>query len=120
MITPIQAGLAISGRTLDLLLLAIRDAQRYRARNGAGPLRVYAELADILTSAGALSEVGQADIEPGPVGEAEFMTVNEAAERMGVTERTVRRKARALGGRQVGGVWLLDRAAVLEHLEGAA
>jgi excisionase family DNA binding protein len=117
-ITPVpQPGLVISGRTLDLLLEAIHDAQKWRLRNG-GPRPAYSHLASILAS-GTPAVDGHTDVLPQTVGQAVAMEISEAAELLGLSERHVRRMARELGGRKVGRSWLLDRAAVLEHREGS-
>ena len=55
----------------------------------------------------------------GIIGQVEAMTTHEAAALLGVSDRTARRLAPELGARRVGRAWLLDRAAVLEHAEGA-
>ena len=46
------------------------------------------------------------------------VTVAEAAEQLGLSERQTRRRAPQLGGRRIGGVWLLDQTAIDEHKEG--
>lgn len=104
----------LDGPALDVARYAVTVAQRARARNGLPPSRALAGLADVLSPA------GQADTPDEAPGEADDMTTAEAAELLGVSRRTARRLAPALGGRLVGGRWLLDRQAVTEHLEGAA
>lgn len=44
--------------------------------------------------------------------------VEDAARTLGLSKRQTRRLARNLGGRLIGGRWLLDAQAVTEHAEG--
>jgi hypothetical protein len=46
------------------------------------------------------------------------VTIAEAARQLGLSERQTRRRAPQLGGRRVGGVWLLDQIAIDEHRRG--
>ena len=113
-------GVLVAGRTLDLVAQAVRDAQRWRARNGLPPLDAYAKLlAAVTPDAAPVAADGHADSPADPVVEAEAMTTDEAAALLGVSDRTARRLAPQLGARRVGRAWLLDRAAVLEHAEGS-
>lgn len=100
-------ALVVSGVTRRILAQALVDAQRWRARNGLAPLQAYATLA------GLMSPDGHADIASEPVGQPEGMSIHEAAAALGITARHARRLAPRLG-RKVAGVWVLDRAAVLE------
>ncbi len=126
---PAPAGLlAVSGvvvlsgdalrAALDCAVIAIRTRQR----NGQ-PTRSYQALADQL--AGAMSATGQSDgRQPGtcdaaPVQLSPDMPLAEAARELGLSERQTRRLARRLGGQKIGGRWLLDSAAVREHIEGS-
>ena len=42
----------------------------------------------------------------------------EAAARLGLTDRQVRRLAPRLGGKKIGGRWLIDEQALVEQIEG--
>lgn len=113
-------AVVMAGRSLDLVAQAIREAQRWRARNGLPALDAYAKLlAAVTANATPVAVDGHADSPAAPVVEAEAMTTHEAAALLGVSDRTARRLAPELGARRVGRAWLLDRAAVLEHAEGA-
>jgi len=46
------------------------------------------------------------------------VTVAEAARQLGLSERQTRRRAPQLGGKRIGGVWLIDQDAIAEHKEG--
>lgn len=102
----------LTGSTVHLVLGALKIAQRSRIRNGLPPLRAYVDLMR------AMADNGHADSDDTADGHHEDMTIEEAANTLGVSVRTTRRLAGGLGGRKVGRAWLLDRAAVLEHAEG--
>ena len=104
----------LDGPDLDALAYCIEVTQRARGRNGLPPSRRVNALARLVAAP------GHPDTADEPVGDADDMTTEEAAELLGVSRRTARRLAPALGGRLVGGRWLLDRQAVTEHLEGTA
>ena len=94
-------------------LYAIETTQRTRRRNGLPPLASLARLHAALTAP------GHADTPDEPPGEADTVTTRDAAALLRCSERTARRLAPKLGGRNIGGRWLLDRHAVAEHLQGA-
>ncbi len=104
----------LDGADLAVVRYAVEVAQRARRRNGLPRSTALAQLAD------ALAVPGQTDAPDEAPGEAEYMSTHEAATLLGCSERQARRLAPALGGRLVGGRWLLDRVAVTEHLEGTA
>lgn len=113
MIASIPPGsLLLTGRAVELCRYAAAAAQRYRTSNGLPPLVGLTQLAE------ALAAAGQADMPAEPEGQPDTVTTHEAAALLGCSERQVRRKAALLGGRLTGGRWLLDRAAIAEHLEG--
>lgn len=98
----------------DLRLLAYmaQATSELRRRYGWAPLPILDHLAAI----------GQVDNQPEPPEECGRMdmTTAEAARLLGCSERSVRRKAKQLGGHRVGRSWLLDAEAVHEHREGMA
>ena len=51
---------------------------------------------------------------------SQMVTIREGATMLGVTERHTRRRAAQLGGERIAGRWWLDRAAILQHLEGTS
>ena len=100
----------------EALLIAIRS----RRVNGAPSSHVYAELARVLVAA-----AGHADVRVEANAEAVDMqlnpptvTVDDAAQRLGLSMRQARRLAPNLGGRLISGRWLLDDRAITEHIEG--
>lgn len=118
MTTPLIQRLApdvllLTGDAVHALAYAVHVAQRARARNGLPPSRALAALA---------SAAGQQDTQPAPQPdtEPEWITTEEAAQMLGISNRQARRLAPALGGRLTGGRWLLDHRAVTEHQEGSA
>lgn len=103
--------LLLTGGAVDALLYAVQVAQRARQRNNLPPSHALAELA---------SAAGQTDarrVEP-LEDEMEMIATEEAARMLECSSRQARRLAPRLGGRRVGGRWLLDRRAVVEHIEG--
>lgn len=112
----IQDGVLLTGRALDVALYAVKVAQRSRARNGLPRLLVLEELE------AAMSPRGQTDIAEEPTGQSVdvvvAMTTEDAASALHCSARQARRLAPALGGRRVGGRWVYDHQAVLEHIEG--
>lgn len=115
MIARVPAGaVLLTGSDVDALRYAVEVAQRARARNGLPPSKALAQLARTVTAA------GQPDSTEAPEVQPETVTSDQAAAMLGVSERTARRLAPQLGGRLIGGRWLLDRQAVTEHKEGTA
>lgn len=104
----------LTGDAITALRYAIRVAIASRRRNG---LPVPASLAEL---AAATSEPGQSDSEPAPTqhDSSDLIDIMEAATMLGCSNRQARRLAPQLGGRIVAGRWLLDRAAVTEHIQG--
>lgn len=120
MIAHLPAGaLLLTAEDLGVVAYAVAAAQRSRRRNGLGPLRRLDALAAALDAA-RVAATGHADSEPDHTGDAETMTTTEAAQLLGVSDRTARRLAPGLGGRRIGGRWHLDAAAVAEHVAGGA
>lgn len=105
--------LLLTGDAVDALAYAATVAQRARQRNGLPASRALAAL---------LTAAGQQDTPETPAleTEPEWITTEEAARMLGVSNRQARRLAPALGGRLTGGRWLLDRRAVEEHTQGKA
>lgn len=102
-----------TGADLDAVCYCIDVTQRARRRNGLPPSVALARLAALLSPA------GQADMPDETPGEADYMSTDEAAAALGCSPRQARRLAPLLGGRLVGGRWLVDRLAIAEHIEGA-
>jgi len=113
---PLVTGPAVilSGRWLAVARQALLVAQTARKRNGLAECPHYAALLDALTS--ALSPPRLPDTPDLPSSTP--MTTEAAAEVLGMSKRQVQRRAGQLGGRLVGGRWLLDPAAVHQHREG--
>lgn len=108
---PVGAVL-LTGDAVAAALYAVDMAQRLRACNGYPPSRALARLRL------ELAAPGHPDTPAEPVGDPETVTTREAAALLNVSERTARRLAPRLGGRNVGGRLLFDRRAVLDHIEG--
>jgi len=112
----IRDGVLLTGRALELTVFAIDAAQRYRAHQGLAPLPALNQLRALM------SPPGQADMLEESSGQAEVVariSTRDAAALLGCSERHVRRLAPMVGGELVGGRWLLDRQAVLEHIGGS-
>ena len=121
---PIIAGTAVvlTGEWLESALQAVLIAARARSRNGLPNSGSHLALAQALNA--AMSARGHSDgrvtedWEDHPQQEPPTVTVAEAARQLGLSERQTRRRAPQLGGKRIGGVWLLDQDAVNEHREG--
>lgn len=114
MIARIEHGVLLTGREIEAVGYAIKLAQRVRARNGLPVSR------DLAALAAALAATGQSDSPGQPEDDTDFIAVSAAADLLGASERTARRLAPRLGGRKIGGRWLVDRQAVVEHAAGQA
>lgn len=103
--------------TLQLALIAART----RRHNGLPASSVDAALAQALSA--AMAAQGQSDV-PEPVALPSFpvteptVTVENAAQQLGLSVRQTRRLAPKLGGKIIRGRWLLDQHAIDEHLRG--
>ena len=100
----------LDGADLATLAYCIEVTQRARGRNGLPPSRRVNALARLVAAP------RQSDTPDEPIGEPESMTTTEAAALLGCSTRTATRLAPKLGGRLVGGRWLLDRQAVTEYV----
>lgn len=120
---PVTTGPAVvlSGRWLAVVRQAVFAANVARRRNGLPDSRDYAAVLGSI--AAAMSPVGHNVVDSGVVAAVsippEELTVEEAAGMLARSHRQVQRMAPKLGGRRIGGRWLLDRRAVEEHVEGA-
>ena len=114
MITAVDHAVLLSGREIEAVGYAIRVAQRDRARNGLPRSRDL----DRLAAAVAQAAGGQPDNPEQVEVQADYISCSEAASILGCSERSVRRWAPGLGGQLVGGRWLVDRQAVVEHAAG--
>ncbi|MDJ0359701.1 hypothetical protein [Rhodococcus sp. H29-C3] len=97
-------------------LLAI--ARRARQRNGHPESRALEALSTALEIASA---TGQSDTDNNPETHdepIEWLSTEQAADRMHCSTRNVRRRAPQLGGQLINGRWQLDAAAITEHIEG--
>ncbi|MPM56430.1 hypothetical protein SDC9_103233 [bioreactor metagenome] len=114
MIARVEHAVLLTGREIEAVGYAIKLAQRVRARNGLPVSR------DLAALAAALAATGQSDSPGQPEDDTDFIAVSAAADLLGASERTARRLAPRLGGRKIGGRWLVDRQAVAEHAAGQA
>lgn len=119
----VVAGTAVilTGDAARAALQAVLIAIRSRRLSGLPNSAAYTELAQALADAATAD--GQSDVPKHAVGQgfpAEVPTVpiDDAAARLGLSPRQVRRLAPKLGGRIIGGRWLLDEQAIREHLQG--
>lgn len=118
-VVSVPAGtVMLTAEDVPALVYALETAQRSRARNGLGPHPRLSRALAALTAA-TVAAPGHSDRpEPAP-GDDDVVTLRDAARLMRCSERTARRRAPLLGGHKIGGNWLLDRAAVEDHCEGA-
>ena len=110
----------ISGNAARTLCEAVLIAERSRRSSGLPLSRDYATIAAELHA--AMSAAGQSDVRSDPDPKTDVVhptvTIEQAAEVLGVSKRQARRLAPDLGGRIVNGGWLLDPQAIREHIEG--
>ena len=122
MSNPFVTGPAVilSGRWLAVVHHAAHIATVARRRNGLPESADYTTIQAAITE--AMSQAGhnvtRALPAPAPSEGPDELTVEEAARMLGKSRRQVQRIANRLGGRLIGGRWLLDRRAVEEHIEG--
>lgn len=113
-------AVVLTGRALDAALQAAGIANRTRRVNGAPPSPAYLALAAALNQAKSVG--GHPDVRE-PVGMQRFshehpaIPIVQAAQRLGLCERQVRRLAPRLGGRKVGGRWFVDERALDDYEE---
>lgn len=116
----VDGVLVVSGAAARTLCEAVLIAERARRSAGLPLSRDYETLAQELYA--TMSASGQSDIaadaacDPEVVGPT--VPIEQAAAELGCSKRQARRIAPELGGRIVGGRWLIDRHALNEHLEG--
>jgi len=118
---PLVAGTAVvlHGDTLRVALDAALIAVRARRLSGL-PIDNYRQLALALHTA-MMATNGHMDVPETPTvatSIAPTVTVEQAAEMLGLSRRQTRRLAPRLGGRIIAGRWLLDEMCIKEHLEG--
>ena len=106
----------LTGDWLAVAAQSVKIAQRARHHNGAPPSRDYQLLADALMSAAGHSDVRTPKVLRQFPHELPTITVPQAAEWLGRSERQIRRTASSFGGRKIGGRWLLDEHAVRSHI----
>lgn len=116
-------GVLLTGSHLYMVQQALDALGRERRRNGLPVSRDAAELRRVITTQldrrdRPMAAVGHEDTARGIAPEHGSMSTKEAAQLLGVSTRTARRMADRLGGRLVGGVLMLDRIAINEHLAG--
>jgi hypothetical protein len=117
----VGAVVVLTAEWLEAALQAVLIAARARRQNGLPNSAAHLALAKALNS--AMSADGHSDVrEIEPEHDYSYaqptVTIAEAARQLGLSERQTRRRAPQLGGRRVGGVWLLDQIAIDEHKEG--
>ena len=119
---PIQLlgnAVLLQGPAVDVVKYAIEVARRSRHRNGLPESGTLLTLSQAFES---LSAAGQSDNSDTAVRDTEdvteWITTDTAAPLLGCSSRQARRLAPSLGGRLIGGRWLLDPHAVREHIEG--
>ncbi|WP_373199840.1 helix-turn-helix domain-containing protein [Mycobacterium marinum] len=120
---PLVAGgvVVVHGVSLRVARDAMTIAASARRANGLPVSPAYLELAEAFDA--AMSAARQCDVAQPAVlqhypQKTPTVTIAEAAEALGLSKRQTQRLAPRLGGRLIGGRWLLDEQAVREHLEG--
>lgn len=106
----------VSGDALRAAVDCCRIAARSRRLSGLPHSRTHDDLLTAFLTAAGRVDVRETVAAP-PL--TPTVTIEEAADRMNKSRRQVRRMAPKLGGKKIGGRWLLDDQAITEHLEGA-
>jgi hypothetical protein len=114
--------LILDGPAAELVLDALLIAARYRRYSGLPNSAAFAVIARVVAAA-IVSRTGQTDTAATPISddlpcEIPTIPIRDAAALLGYSPRQTRRLAPKLGGRMIGGRWLLDQHAITEHLEG--
>ncbi len=112
----VEKALLLTGNDIAIVAYAVRLAQESRKRNGLPRARALDDLAAAVTA--LTSATGQSDMPDASGGDTDYVDIETAAGLLGCSTRQARRLAPRLGGRLVGGRWLVDRLAVAEHIEG--
>jgi hypothetical protein len=119
----VVAGTAVilTGDWLKTTRRAVLIAEGARRHNGLPNSAAHIALAEALTI--AMSARGHADVRECAElqdypQEPPSVTIANAAEQLGLSERQTRRLATQLGGKKIGRQWLLDQTAIDEHNEG--
>ena len=111
----------LDGPAVQAVLDALFIAENYRRYSG-NSVGTFSAIAQVLAAA-LVSGSGQSDMGTDAEMEhvrlrQESVSIQAAAAMLELSPRQVRRLAPKLGGRIVGGRWLLDRIAITEHLHG--
>lgn len=118
-LTRVGGVVVIHGTAARTLCEAVLIAERARRANGYPISADYATLAAELHA--AASAAGRPDVHTEPIREpvvVPTVPIEQAATELGLSKRQTRRLAPALGGKLIGGRWLLDAQAIREHTEG--
>lgn len=120
---PLVAGTAVilTGEWVDAALQAVLIAARSRDRNGLRNSDAHLALAKAL--AAAMSANGHLAVHKPEVAQhypqlVPTVTIEAAAQQLNLSPRQIRRLAPKLGGKKIGGRWLLDEEAIDEHRKG--
>lgn len=120
-LTAVGPVVILTGPAARAAAQALLIAVRSRRVNGLPPSAHYDAITAALVSASGHGD-GHPGAEADPVGMEQIptMPVEDAARALGLSKRQTRRLAPTLGGRLIGGRWLLDAQAVAEYAEGQA
>lgn len=116
---PVQllgSSVLVQGSAVPALRYAVYAAINVRRINGLPPTPTLTQLAEVLMTAEGRQDVP--DIEQRAVSEPqahEQISIEEAAQMLGLSARQTRRRACEFGGRIIGGRWLLDRHSVTDY-----
>jgi hypothetical protein len=110
------AAVILTGQWLETARRAALIADGARVRNGLSHSAEYVELASTITA--AMSARGQTDVRnfqelQNYPQEQPTVTIPNAAEQLELSERQTRRLAPQLGGKKIGGQWLVSQTALV-------
>jgi hypothetical protein len=128
---PMVAGgvVILSGEWLEAARQTVLIAARARHLNGLPASATQSALASAfstaasaststLVSANGHSDVREIELCQRIPCEQPTVPISDAAVQLGLSDRQVRRLADELGGRKIGGRWLLDQDSINEHQRG--
>ncbi len=109
-------SVVISGSAAKAAMWAVLVAKRERQRSGLPHSKALDDIGTAL-----LAAMGQRDV-PEPVPESSYeqqpdVSIEHAAQILGLSRRQTRRMATELGGMIIAGRWMLDRQSIIERKE---
>ncbi|MFF3179787.1 hypothetical protein ACFYVD_08045 [Rhodococcus pyridinivorans] len=114
----LDGAVLLTDRSIEAVRFAVRVTIAARQRNGQ---RVPAEIAELARELSVYGQRDTADENSNNSGtQPDWISTQEAARMLDISERQARRLAPELGGTLHAGRWLIDRVAVTHYRQKAA